>query len=64
MKFQIADTLVGSTTNSQSLTRVYAPGLALNLSFDQKTDFLGKGTVGEVFRASVEYDKKRNHVSR
>lgn len=63
MKFQVVDTLAGCKMKNESLTRVHAPGLALDLCFDPEVDFMGRGTVGEVFRASIEHDKKKSRVS-
>jgi len=40
--------------DTEDLEEVYAPGLGLSLYFNPRTDFLGKGTVGEVFRATTE----------
>ena len=40
--------------STQGLEQAYVPELGSSLYFDPETDFLGKGTVGEVFRARTE----------
>ena len=40
--------------STQGLEQVYSTALGSSLYYEPETDFLGRGTVGEVFRARTE----------